>query len=287
MRERDPDLWNTASDSPVDETNTVTHSSQQEARPWTADDKDCKWRAMSSFEKLYLGVFPHATQDRLSNYVHVQLVKPPSPKGTAQVDLVRPILGPVTRSTGNCALCVLKCIPIPLHDDGAQKRLLREVAIHRSITLGSSPVEECILPLLSHFTSRSIFGGAPGIFLVLVLPYCRQGTLFDYFALRRASVPASQTGHCETTVDESELRWTIGEVVKALNRCHSRGIVHRDVKAENILLCEGRRKDETNVSQRLLLCDFGLSTWTDDEEHGVEDDGGDSTLCGTWDYLSP
>jgi len=58
------------------------------------------------------------------------------------------------------------------------------------------------------------------------------------------------------TMTEITARPIFGGVVKGLAHIHSHGIVHRDVKAENILL----KHDDLP-----LLADFGLATWTTDE----------------------
>jgi serine/threonine protein kinase len=58
------------------------------------------------------------------------------------------------------------------------------------------------------------------------------------------------------TMTEITARPIFGGIVKGLAHIHSHGIVHRDVKAENILL----KRDDL-----ALLADFGLATWTSDE----------------------
>jgi len=58
------------------------------------------------------------------------------------------------------------------------------------------------------------------------------------------------------TMNEVTARPIFGGVVKGLAHLHSHGIVHRDVKAENILL----KRDDIAI-----LADFGLATWTTDE----------------------
>lgn len=254
---------------------------------------------MTSFEHLYQGLFPQVAQDRIGNYSHVRLLKSSSINNATQIDVARPILGPVTRRNGLDS-CILKCIPILDDCSKTHHRILREVAIHRALTLGSNSAEDRILPLLSHFLSRVIFSadGEPSksqLHLILVLPYCARGSLAEYFSHRLASnSPLSTAGGNRGTLDESELRWTISELAKSLERCHERGIVHRDVKAENILLCQKShlRISPANPHQekgslRLLLCDFGLSTWVDELDDLKDDTDEDSTFCGTWDYISP
>lgn len=69
----------------------------------------------------------------------------------------------------------------------------------------------------------------------------------------------------------------IAQIARALIYLHSRGIIHRDVKPENILV---------HSNGRVVLADFGWATYTNtDSARG--DSNRRSTLCGTLDYLPP
>jgi serine/threonine protein kinase len=57
----------------------------------------------------------------------------------------------------------------------------------------------------------------------------------------------------DTGFDEEEIRLYAHQILSALEYIHSRGVVHRDVKLENILLSA----DGT----RAVLCDFGLAAF--------------------------
>jgi casein kinase II subunit alpha len=48
-----------------------------------------------------------------------------------------------------------------------------------------------------------------------------------------------------------DIRFYIYEVLKALDYCHSKGIMHRDVKPHNIMI--------DHVNKRLRLIDWGLA----------------------------
>jgi len=91
-----------------------------------------------------------------------------------------------------------------------------------------------ILPVLDtgRLQAESPDGSLPARSLWLAMPYCEGGTL--------ASRPP-------TTFDE--LAVMLQQVLLALSHCHARGILHRDVKSDNLLY---------DSDGRLCLADFGL-----------------------------
>lgn len=64
------------------------------------------------------------------------------------------------------------------------------------------------------------------------------------------------------------------QLISAVDYCHSRGVYHRDLKLENLLLDE---------NWDLKVTDFGLSAVTDQ----IRPDGFLHTLCGTPAYVAP
>jgi len=61
------------------------------------------------------------------------------------------------------------------------------------------------------------------------------------------------------------------QTIYALDEMHKKGIIHRDMKPENVLLDEG---------DNIKLCDFGWSAYLGPDETR-------KTFCGTIDYMAP
>ncbi|KAG8834763.1 hypothetical protein FRC17_007270 [Serendipita sp. 399] len=92
----------------------------------------------------------------------------------------------------------------------------------------------------------------------LVTELCAGGELFDYLV---------EKGR----IDEYEARLLFGQLCLAVAYCHDQGVVHRDLKLENVLL-----DDHTQIK----LSDFGF---TREFERGALLE----TFCGTTGYASP
>lgn len=99
--------------------------------------------------------------------------------------------------------------------------------------------------------------------LYLVTEYIEGGTLYDY--LRTAG----------GQVAESIARKLAIDLAKGLQYLHERGVIHRDVKLENVLL-----RKEKNGSLKAVLIDFGLSCFLGPEEVSTEP-------VGTLKYAAP
>ncbi|KAG2529491.1 hypothetical protein JM18_002753 [Phytophthora kernoviae] len=98
---------------------------------------------------------------------------------------------------------------------------------------------------------------------LLVLEYCNRGSLRGLIDKHK-------------TIPEQLAKKLLKQTLSALEYCHSMGQVHRDVKAENILLKEG---EDGNLTAK--LADFGLSEELQLANRRLQ------TMCGTPQYLSP
>ncbi|KAM0944951.1 putative protein kinase CAMK-CDPK family [Dioscorea sansibarensis] len=93
----------------------------------------------------------------------------------------------------------------------------------------------------------------------LVLDLCTGPDLFD--RLSDESAPIS----------EPEAAIVMGDLMEAIAACHRRGVVHRDVKPENVVF---------DAEGRVRLVDFGSAGW-------IGDGGGMRGLVGTPYYVAP
>ncbi|NXX98835.1 NUAK2 kinase, partial [Centropus bengalensis] len=94
--------------------------------------------------------------------------------------------------------------------------------------------------------------------IVIVMEYASKGDLYDYISERQR-------------LSEQEARHFFRQVVSAIYYCHKNGIVHRDLKLENILL---------DGNGNIKIADFGLS-------NVYQQDKLLQTYCGSPLYASP
>ncbi|CAN0064031.1 unnamed protein product [Lampetra planeri] len=94
--------------------------------------------------------------------------------------------------------------------------------------------------------------------MVIVMELASHGELFDYLNAHRP-------------LRETEARRLFRQIVSAVHHCHKSGVVHRDLKLENILLDE---------SCNIKIADFGLSNLYAPDRYL-------STFCGSPLYASP
>ncbi|XP_064154243.1 NUAK family SNF1-like kinase 1 isoform X2 [Anguilla rostrata] len=127
---------------------------------------------------------------------------------------------------------------------------LDRVHIQREIEIISSLKHPNIIRIHEVFESKDK--------IVIVMDYASQGELYDYVNERRR-------------LPEAEARDIFRQITSAVHYCHKNGVVHRDLKLENILLDQ-----DFNVK----LADFGLSNYYQ-RGHLLQ------TYCGSPLYASP
>lgn len=102
--------------------------------------------------------------------------------------------------------------------------------------------------------------------LVFVMELCAGGDLLTYVR-RRGSL------------GEPLARELFRQIAAAIHYCHSKGIVHRDIKLDNLLLDIGVA---SNSHVNVKLCDFGVSKLLVDPAEEVM-----TEQCGTPAYIAP
>lgn len=108
---------------------------------------------------------------------------------------------------------------------------------------------------------RGIFENSDCVFLIMDL--CSGGDLFDFIAVQHPS------GCSEQMVAHVML-----QIMTAIQSCHALGVIHSDVKPENIMLCQS---DANGPLAKLI--DFGVSNITNGEKV--------TTIAGTPSYMAP
>ena len=122
--------------------------------------------------------------------------------------------------------------------------------------------EICTMKLIQHpnvVRLHEVMGSKARIFIVL--EYVTGGELHDIIAARGS-------------LKEDEARRYFQQLINAVDYCHSRGVYHRDLKLENLLL---------DTAGNLKVSDFGLSAISEQ----AKADGLLHTTCGTPNYVAP
>lgn len=159
-------------------------------------------------------------------------------------------LGTDTRNNKDVAIKIIS--KEQLHNHGQEELLRREVYVMKE---------------LSHpniVQMHEVFQTSKHIYLILEL--VGGGDVFDRII---------QTNG----LDEREARHYFQQIIAAVYYCHMRGIAHRDIKPQNMLL-------GTETPARLRVSDFGLANLAERTPDGTVQ-GLMQSLCGTPDYVAP
>lgn len=136
---------------------------------------------------------------------------------------------------------------------GKEAMILNEIEVLKKVSRGHPN----IVTLWDYFETPNN--------LYLVMDLCTGGELFDRI--------------CEKgSYFESDAANIVRVVVSAISYLHSQNIVHRDIKAENLLFKSRESSDPTE----LVIADFGLSKMMEDEKAYML-----MTTCGTPGYMAP
>jgi serine/threonine protein kinase len=152
----------------------------------------------------------------------------------------------------------VKTVSVAASDDGrALDRLRREVRIARQVT---HPNVCRVYDLES---------GADGVFVTMEL---LEGETLGARIRRAGALPAA------------EVAALLPEIVSALAAAHGAGVVHRDFKSDNIMLCAPSRGAH---SRRIAVMDFGLARPATPDPALATASNDDRRLAGSVAYMAP
>jgi serine/threonine protein kinase len=98
------------------------------------------------------------------------------------------------------------------------------------------------------------------------MEYCDRGNIYSYQSTRDNAI-----------FDFNEAAHIISSLLQGLKHIHTKNLIHRDIKAENILLVTDSDKKEP-YGYVTKICDLGFCR---------EDDENVNTFCGTTSYMAP
>ncbi|KAI8961491.1 kinase-like protein [Daldinia sp. FL1419] len=215
-----------------------------------------RWRAIKelgrgTFSRVMLATSQVATDDEVNDTTQNGMHGLPSPINGTQLD----------RKT---LVAVKVCEHGPrggASEDRIEMSLKRELEIMQAISH----------PSLVHLKAWSIEPTRA----LLVLSYCPGGDLFDVATTYRDSLTPQL------------LRRIFAEIVGAVGYLHERGIVHRDIKLENVLV-NIPPAELTNPDQDWAVYPYSVTTLTDlGLSRRAANDEKLETRCGSDDYAAP
>eukprot|EP01022_Parablepharisma_sp_SALTPOND_P008189 TRINITY_DN135349_c2_g1_i1.p1 TRINITY_DN135349_c2_g1~~TRINITY_DN135349_c2_g1_i1.p1 ORF type:complete len:1128 (-),score=119.65 TRINITY_DN135349_c2_g1_i1:2063-5362(-) len=131
-----------------------------------------------------------------------------------------------------------------LTDESSKKKVMQEFSILKLLRHPN------VIRLYESFESAK--------HILIVMELCTGGDLLNYVRKRRK-------------LKEDMAKFVFKRLIEGLYHCHCRGVLHRDIKLDNVLL---------NGSGELKICDFGVSKIVRKGERMTEQ-------CGTPAYIAP
>ncbi|XP_051923969.1 serine/threonine-protein kinase ULK1a isoform X2 [Hippocampus zosterae] len=101
----------------------------------------------------------------------------------------------------------------------------------------------------------------------LIMEYCNGGDLAEYL-------------QSKGTLSEDTIRVFFQQIAQAMKTLQSKGILHRDLKPQNILLCHPKGRRSTSINTHVKLADFGFA-------RHLQTNTMAATLCGSPMYMAP
>lgn len=89
--------------------------------------------------------------------------------------------------------------------------------------------------------------------------YKSRSTLYVFEDLATGGDLFTLTERCDTPMHEVQVRWLIRQVMTGAGYMHTKGLVHRDLKLENILCAVA-----PHASYRVVITDFGHTSMVGD-----------------------
>ncbi|XP_054629211.1 serine/threonine-protein kinase ULK1a isoform X3 [Dunckerocampus dactyliophorus] len=101
----------------------------------------------------------------------------------------------------------------------------------------------------------------------LVMEYCNGGDLAEYL-------------QSKGTLSEDTIRVFLQQIAQAMKVLQSKGILHRDLKPQNILLCHPMGRRSSSINTCVKIADFGFA-------RHLQTNTMAATLCGSPMYMAP
>jgi len=131
-----------------------------------------------------------------------------------------------------------------LTNEASKEKVMKEFSVLKRLRHPN------VIRLYESFESRK--------YILIVMELCTGGDLLNYVREKKK-------------LNENEAKLGLKSLIEGLKHCHSHGVLHRDIKLDNILL---------NGQGQLKICDFGVSKIIKRGERIFEQ-------CGTPAYIAP